>query len=118
MILQSENHRPMIGSDRLAASAVSDEKYPVEAVRAYRNKDTVGTCIDDLKNSLDMKRMRMHTLVNADGRLFVQFIALILISAICKEMRTCETHRELSMRELLQEMKAGLNTRGGAMPPT
>ena len=58
-----------------------------------------------LKNSLDMKRLRMHTSATVDGRLFVQFIALILISAIRKEMRLSKLVEKYTVRELLQEMK-------------
>jgi len=45
-------------------------------MRVHRDKDAVEKCFDDLKNSLDMKRLRMHTSATVDGRLFVQFIAL------------------------------------------
>jgi transposase len=65
----------------------------------------VEKCFDDLKNSLDMKRLRMHTSATVDGRLFVQFIALILISAIRKEMRLSNLVEKYTVRELLQEMK-------------
>jgi transposase len=80
-------------------------KDPVEAMKVYRDKDAVEKCFDDLKNSLDMKRLRMHTSASVDGRLFVQFIALILISAIRKEMRTSKLIEKYTVRELLQEMK-------------
>ena len=52
-----------------------------------------------------MKRLRMHTSATVDGRLFVQFIALILISAIRKEMRSSKLIEKYTVRELLQEMK-------------
>jgi len=42
-------------------------KDPVEALRVYRDKDSVEKCFDDLKNSLDMKRLRMHTSSTVDG---------------------------------------------------
>jgi transposase len=58
-----------------------------------------------MKNSLDLKRLRMHTSATVDGRLFVQFIALILISAIRKEMRSSKLIEKYTVRELLQEMK-------------
>ena len=53
---------------------------PLEALRVYRDKDVVEKCFDDLKNLLDMRRLRMHSIETVDGRLFVQFIALILMS--------------------------------------
>lgn len=90
------------GFQALLSNGIKD---PVEAMRVYRDKDAVEKCFDDLKNSLDMKRLRMHTSATVDGRLFVQFIALILISAIRKELRSSGLIEKYTVRELLQEMK-------------
>ena len=79
-------------------------KDPVEAIQVYRDKDIVEKCFDDLKNSLDMKRLRMHTIETVDGRLFVQFIALIFTSALRKEMRRSKLIEKYTVRELLLEM--------------
>ena len=64
----------------------------------------VEKCFDDLKNQLDMKRLRMHSSATVDGRLFVQFIALIYMSALRKEMRQSDLIKRYTVRELLQEM--------------
>ena len=53
-----------------------------EALTTYRNKDVVENCFDDLKNHLDMKRLRVHSAPAMDGRLFLQFLALIYVSSI------------------------------------
>lgn len=47
----------------------------------------------------------MHTSAIVDGRLFVQFMALILISAIRKELSSSKLIEKYTVRELLQEMK-------------
>ena len=80
-------------------------KDPVEAMRVYRDKDAVEKCFDDLKNSLDMKRLRMHQSATVDGRLFIQFIALILISALRQKMRTSGLIEKYTIHELLREME-------------
>ena len=80
-------------------------KDPIEALRVYRDKDAVEKCFDDLKNSLDMKRLRMHQSSTVDGRLFIQFIALILISALRKEMRESGLIEKYTVREVLREME-------------
>lgn len=80
-------------------------KDPVEALRVYRNKDAVEKCFDDLKNQLDMKRLRIHSSASMDGRLFVQFIALIYMSALRKKMRTTGLIENYTVRELLWEME-------------
>jgi len=80
-------------------------KDPVKAMQVYRDKDVVEKCFDDLKNTLDMKRLRMHSSATVDGRLFIQFIAVILISAIRKKMRETSLIRDYTVRELLREME-------------
>jgi transposase len=80
-------------------------KDPVKAMQVYRDKDAVEKCFDDLKNSLDMKRLRMHSSATVDGRLFVQFIAVILISTIRKKMRETSLIKDYTVRELLLEME-------------
>lgn len=80
-------------------------KDPIEALQIYRDKDVVEKCFNDLKNQLDMKRLRMHSSATVDGRLFVQFIALIYLSALRKEMRRSGLIEKYTVRELLQEME-------------
>jgi len=83
----------------------SDIKDPLEALMVYRDRDAVEKCFDDLKNQLDMKRLRIHSSTSMDGRLFVQFIALILMSALRKKMRETRLIEKYTTRELLQEME-------------
>ena len=80
-------------------------KNPVEALQVYRDKDAVEKSFDDLKNQLDMRRLRMHSSAAINGRLFVQFIALICMSALRKEMRDSGIIKKYTVRELLQEME-------------
>ena len=80
-------------------------KNPVESLQVYRDKDVVEKCFDDLKNQLDMKRLRMHSSATVNGRLFVQFIALIYMSALRKEMRISGLIKRYTVRELLREME-------------
>ena len=51
-------------------------KDPVRALQIYRDKDVVEKCFSDLKNQLDMKRLRMHSLGTADGRLLSNSLPL------------------------------------------
>ena len=79
-------------------------KCPIKALQIYRDKDAVEKCFDDLKNQIDMKRLRMHTSKTVHGRLFVQFIALIYMSAIRKKLRTSKLAKQFTVRALLREM--------------
>lgn len=90
------------GFQALFTNAVKD---PVETLIIYRNKDVVEKSFDDLKNQLDMNRLRMHSAESVNGRLFIQFIALIYICALRKEMRKSDLIRKYTVRELLQEME-------------
>ncbi len=82
----------------------NDIKNPVEALKVYRNKDVVEKAFDNLKNSLDMKRLRVHLAENMRGRLFVQFIALIFISYIQRVMDEKELFKLGSLSGLLEEL--------------
>ena len=52
-----------------------------------------------------MKRLRMHNSAAVDGRLFIQFIALIYISALRREMRKSALIERYTVHELLEEME-------------
>lgn len=90
------------GFQALLTNSIKD---PVKALQIYRDKDVVEKCFDDLKNQLDMKRLRMQSAAAVDGRLFVQFIALIYMSALRREMRKSCLIEQYTVRELLQEME-------------
>ena len=95
----SQHIKRYTGFQALLSNRVKD---PVEALRRYRDKDVVEKSFDDLKNQLDMKRLRMHSSKATDGRLFVQFIALILMSGLRKEMRKSKLIKNYTVRELLK----------------
>jgi len=52
-----------------------------------------------------MRRLRMHCSAAVNGRLFVQFIALIYMSALRKEMRDSGLIKQYRVCELLQEIE-------------
>jgi transposase len=83
----------------------NDIKDPVESLKIYRDKDVVEKCFDDYKNQLDMKRLRMHSSSTVDSRLFIQFIALIYLSAIRQKLRIADMTKQYTARELLGEME-------------
>ena len=79
-------------------------KDPLEALAVYREKDVVEKCFDDLKNDLDMKRLRVHTSGRMRNRLFIQFIALILMSQVRKTIREKMSDSSYSAKSLLLEL--------------
>jgi len=77
-----------------------------ELLDIYRDKEVVESCFDDLKNGLDMKRLRTHSSRAMDSRLFIQFLALILISRIRKVSKDSLHLRYKSAREILEAMES------------
>lgn len=76
-----------------------------EALRVYRNKDVVENCFDDLKNHLDMKRLRVHSAAAMDCRLFIQFLSLIYISTIRNTIQKDSKLKYLTTREVMEDME-------------
>jgi transposase len=78
-----------------------------EAIDVYRAKDVVENNFDDLKNSLDMKRLRVHSAQAMDARLFIQFLATIFVCKIRNTIRsqTDPIIKHLSFREVMESME-------------
>ena len=55
----------------------SPPRGPERALEVYRRRGTVEKSFDDLKNHLDMRRMRTHSDAAADGRMFCAFVGLV-----------------------------------------
>gem|GEM_PF-5852535 len=54
--------------------ATNDERLTsAEVLRVYRNKDVIEKAFSSMKNQLDLKRMRTHSSVTTDGKLFCGF---------------------------------------------
>jgi len=76
-----------------------------EALQLYRNKQSVENSFDDLKNSLDMKRLRIHSSAAMESRLFIQFIAVILFSAVRNIKDSCDKLYGVTIREIMEAME-------------
>ncbi len=79
-------------------------KDGLEALKVYRNKDSIEKCFDDLKNELDMKRLRVHISRRMKSRLFIQFIALILLSQMRNVMREKDLMKKYTAHSLMMEL--------------
>lgn len=58
------------------------EKDPVEALRLYRRRNDVELLFDDLKNASDSRRLRVHSDAVMQGRLFISFLALVVLTRL------------------------------------
>ena len=79
-------------------------KDPVEALRIYRLKDLIEKSFGNLKERLSMRRMSVASEENFEGKLFVQFIALQLMSYIKKQMDKNGLFSDYTMQSLLDEL--------------
>ena len=79
-------------------------KDPKEAIDIYRNKDVIEKAYDDLKNRLSMRRTSVSSEESLDGKLFVQFVALIIVSYIKQKMDSEEIYKSFTLQGLLDEL--------------
>jgi len=77
----------------------------LDVLELYRKKDIVEKSFDDLKNTLDMKRLRIHSSEAMKSRLFIQFLALILLSAIRIRAKKVKELQYKSAREIIVAME-------------
>ena len=67
------------GSVALLSNGIKD---PLYALEIYRTKDVVEKAFGNLKERLNMRRHYVSSEENLEGKVFVQFIALIFLSYI------------------------------------
>lgn len=82
----------------------SDIKDPLESLDIYRSKDMIEKAFGNLKERLNMRRTSVSSEENLEGKLFVQFVALLYLSYIKKAMSDQGLFRNYTMQELLDEL--------------
>jgi transposase len=83
----------------LISNDVPDAK---RAIRIYRAKDVVEKGFLRLKKSLDIGRLRVHSSERMLNKVFVGFIALIMLSEINKVMTDKSLYRDMTMQQLIR----------------
>jgi len=78
-------------------------KDPLTALDIYRGKDLIEKAFGNLKARLNLRRTAVSTEENLDGKLFVQFVALIYLAYIDARMREKGLYRDYTLQELLDE---------------
>jgi len=81
----------------------NDIKDPIKALEIYRNKDLVEKAFGNLKERLNFSRPAVSSDQSLDGKLFVEFLALIYLSYIKKMMQDKNLFKKYTMHELLDE---------------
>lgn len=82
----------------------NDIKDPVEALQIYRTRDVVEKAFGNIKERLNGRRMLVSSDSSLEGKLFVQFVALIYLSYIRKQMQDKGLYRKYTLQGLLDEL--------------
>ena len=91
----------------------NQEKDPRKALARYRERDSVETFFNDLKNSLDMKRLRVHESSRAKARIFIQCIASILLY-LCRNALNLHESTNDGVRAILEDLSGIYEVRNSA----
>lgn len=82
------------------------KRTPQEVLEIYRKKDLIEKSFSELKNELDMKRLRVHSTVAADGKTFIAFIGLILRTFVHNKLKDyMDSKRPISMAQIFDELR-------------
>ena len=103
----SANEEAMAESKRnygYFALVSNETKDAIEALEIYRNKDLVEKSFGNLKERLNLRRLAVSSEKSLDGKLFVQFMALIFLSCITRKMQEKKLFKKFTMQELLDEL--------------
>lgn len=79
-------------------------KDPVTALSLYRMHDIVEKAFWNIKERLNLRRTLSSSESSLEGKLFVEFVALIFLSYIKKKMEEAELFSRYTMHELLDEL--------------
>jgi transposase len=84
---------------------LSNEKMDsIEALELYRNKDVAEKAFGDLKERLNLRRTLVSSEQGLDGKLFVEFVALIYLSYLKKQMQIKHLGKDYTMMGLLDKL--------------
>jgi transposase len=82
----------------------TEVKDPFEALSLYRSKDMVEKAFGNLKERLHFRRLQVSSELSLNGKLFVEFIALIYLSYVKQRMQEAKLFETWTMQGLLDEL--------------
>ena len=74
------------------------------ALHIYRMKDIVEKAFGNIKDRLNMRRLLAKSEKNLDGKIFTEFISLILISHLDHKMKETNLYKKYTMQQLLDKL--------------
>jgi transposase len=82
----------------------NDSMDTISALEIYRNKDVVEKAFGNLKERLNMRRTLVTSEQSLNGKIFVEFIALIYLSYIKKKMQVQGLFKDYTMQGVLDKL--------------
>jgi transposase len=86
------------------ALLTNEVKDPYEALALYKSKEIVEKAFGNLKERLNFRRLQVSSELSLNGKLFVEFIALIYLSYVKKQMLEAELFNKWTMQGLLDDL--------------
>lgn len=84
---------------------ITNEKMDAfTALHLYRMKDVVEKAFGNLKERLNMRRLLVSSEKGLDGKIFVEFISLILISHLDHKMKKSNLYSDYTLHQLLDKL--------------
>lgn len=84
---------------------ITNEKMDAfTALHLYRMKDIVEKAFCNIKDRLNMRRLLARSEKNLDGKIFTEFVALILISHLDHKMKETNLYKSYTMQQLLDKL--------------
>ena len=85
----------------LLSNEVAD---PFEALSLYRSKDIVEKGFGNLKERLNFRRLQVSSELSLNGKMFVEFVALIYLSYVKKKMQEAKLFDKWTLQGILDEL--------------
>ena len=76
----------------------------ITALETYRNRDLVEKAFGNLKERLNLRRTLVSSETSLSGKLFVEFVALIYLSYIKKQMQDNNLFKDYTMQQVLDKL--------------
>ena len=82
----------------------NDIRDPLVALRTYRNRDVIEKAFGNVKDRLNCRRTLVSSEASLEGKLFVEFVALIYLSYIKKMMQDKGLFTKYTLQGLLDQL--------------
>lgn len=84
---------------------ITNEKMDAfTALHLYRMKDVVEKAFGNIKERLNMRRLLVSSERGLDGKIFTEFVALILVSHLDHWMREANLYKQYTLHQLLDKL--------------